>query len=195
MKPFLLSLGFAIAFSTCQIQAQSTATTDTQSTQTTDQRAQIPVTSAESPDIEIFQRLEDNWSISVSHRDQYGLELVLSPLFVGVSSLGDITTRDQQIARLVNSEDKTLTLEFHVVTVRMLGDVAVVNGTYAYHRHVNGNPMDERGVYTHVYQKVRAGWLCINSQRTQLHENAPGKQSKKKSESELGFHIPLFSKN
>lgn len=188
MKQLLFFLCLAIAFSTCQIQAQSTPATDT--------NAQIPVTSADSPEIATFQKLEDDWSISVSHRDQYGLELVLSPLFVGVSATGEISTRDQQVARMVNSEDKTLSLESRVVTVRMLGDVAVVNGTYVYHHHVNGNAVDERGVFTHVYQKVRAGWLCINSQRTQLRDAAAGKQQqKKKSDSELGFHIPLFSKN
>ena len=30
--------------------------------------------------------------------DQYGLELVLSPLLVDVSATGDITTRNQQVA-------------------------------------------------------------------------------------------------
>jgi hypothetical protein len=34
-------------------------------------------------------------------RDQYALELVLSPLFVDVSAGGDITTRNQQLAQLI----------------------------------------------------------------------------------------------
>jgi ketosteroid isomerase-like protein len=195
MKRFLLFLGFAFVISgfafvssTCRLNAQSTPSDSTQD-------SQIPVTTTDSPEIVTFQKLEDNWSISVSHRDQYGLELVLSPLFMEVSATGDISTRDQQVARLINTEDKTVTLDMHVVTVRMLGDVAVVNGTYTFHHKVNGNPAEERGVFTHVFQKVRAGWLCINSQRTQLKEAPPIKQAKKQSGSELGFHIPLFSKN
>jgi hypothetical protein len=189
MKKFIFFLALAISVSSCLLYAQSTPANTTQG-------SQIPVTSADSPEIVQFQKLEDDWAISVSHRDQYGLELVLSPLFMEVSSTGEISTRDQQVAKLINSEDKTATVESHVVTVRMLGDVAVVNGTYTYHHKVNGNPVDERGVFTHVYQKVRAGWLCINSQRTQLREGPTNKQQpKKKSESELPFHIPLFSKN
>src|SRR5208337_5537548 len=54
------------------------------------------VTSAESPAIRDFQKVEDAWSEAVNQRDQYGLELVLSPLFVDVSATGDITTRNQQ---------------------------------------------------------------------------------------------------
>ena len=159
MKQLLFFLCLAIAFSTCQIQAQSTPATDT--------NAQIPVTSADSPEIATFQKLEDDWSISVSHRDQYGLELVLSPLFVGVSATGEISTRDQQVARMVNSEDKTLSLESRVVTVRMLGDVAVVNGTYVYHHHVNGNAVDERGVGRQVVdadveQPVEAAAVAVD---------------------------------
>jgi hypothetical protein len=157
--------------------------------------SKIPVTSAESPDIPVFQKIEDNWAVSVSHHDQYGLELVLSPLLVEVSSTGEVSTRDQLVARLINSEDKSLSLDSHVITVRLLGDVAVVNGTYTLKHKVNGNPAEERGIYTHVYQKVRAGWLCINSQQTQLRESGQAK-SKKKSGSgdELPFHVPLFSK-
>ncbi len=60
--------------------------------------AQPNVTSAESPEIREFQKIEDTWSDAINQRDQYGLELVLSPLFVDVSATGDITTRNQQVA-------------------------------------------------------------------------------------------------
>src|ERR1039458_2562630 len=73
--------------------------------------AQPNVTTAESPEIREFQKIEDAWSNSVNQRDQYGLELVLSPLFVDVSAAGDITTRNQQLAQLITGEDKTLHLD------------------------------------------------------------------------------------
>ena len=88
-------------------------------------------TSAESPEIREFQKIEDSWATAVNDRDQYGLELVLSPLFVDVSASGDITTRNQQVASVLTGEDKTIHLEQRVITVRMLGDIAVANGTYS----------------------------------------------------------------
>jgi ketosteroid isomerase-like protein len=162
------------------------------------QSADAPVvkptaTSAESPEIREFQKIEDSWATAVNDRDQYGLELVLSPLFVDVSASGDITTRNQQVASVITGEDKTLHLEQRVITVRMLGDIAVANGTYSLHRKVPAGPVDEKGVFTHVFEKTRGGWLCINSQRTVLREDTNVKQ-KKKSEAELPFHIPLLSK-
>ncbi len=116
--------------------------------------AQPAVTSAESPEIREFQKIEDTWSNAINQRDQYGLELVLSPLFVDVSASGDITTRNQQLAQLITGEDKTLHLEQRVITVRMLGDIAVANGTYMLHHKVNSAQVDEKGVFTHVFERA-----------------------------------------
>jgi len=156
--------------------------------------APLNVTSAESPEIQEFQKVEDAWSSAINLRDQYSLELVLSPLFVDVSANGDITTRNQQLAMMIAGEDKTIHLDQRVITVRMLGDIAVANGTYALHHKVSSGPADEKGVFTHVFERVRGGWLCINSQRTVLREDSNAKP-KKQSNAEMPFHIPLFSKS
>jgi ketosteroid isomerase-like protein len=156
--------------------------------------APASVTSAESPAIHEFQKIEDSWSAAVNERDQYGLELVLSPLFVDVSATGDITTRNQQLATVITGEDKTMHLDQRVITVRMLGDIAVANGTYALHHKVNSAEANEKGIFTHVFERSHGGWLCINSQRTVLRQDSNAKQ-KKPSNAELPFHIPLFSKS
>jgi ketosteroid isomerase-like protein len=152
------------------------------------------VTSADSSEIAQFQKIEDSWSNAVNARDQYALELVLSPLFVDIAASGDITTRNQQLAAIINLEDKTLHLEQRAITVRMLGDTSVVNGTYTLRHKVGPGPVDERGIFTHVFSRHRNGWLCINSQRTVLREDTPGSKKKKPSDAEQPFHIPLFSK-
>ena len=152
------------------------------------------VTSSESPEIREFQKIEDSWSSSVNLRDQYALELVLSPLFVDVSATGDITTRNQQVAMVITGEDKTIHLDQRVITVRMLGDIAVANGTYTLHHKVSSTEINEKGVFTHVFERAHGGWLCINSQRTVLREDSPSARQKKQSNAELPFHIPLLSK-
>jgi ketosteroid isomerase-like protein len=155
---------------------------------------QPAVTATVSPEIHEFQKIEDNWSNAINQRDQYGLELVLSPLFVDVSAIGEITTRNQQVATLITGEDKTLHLEQRVITVRLLGDVAVANGTYVLHHKVNSSQVDEKGVFTHVFERGHNGWICVNSQRTFLRADSNAKP-KKQSSAELPFHIPLFSKS
>ena len=71
---------------------------------------QPAVTSTQSPEIDQFQKIENNWSDSINRHDQYALELVLSPLFVDVAASGDITTRNQQLAQVITGEDKTVYL-------------------------------------------------------------------------------------
>ena len=152
------------------------------------------MTTTVSPEVAQFQKIEDSWSDAVNRRDQYGLELVLSPLFVDISASGDVTTRNQQVVQVISGDDKTVYLTQKVITVRMLGDIAVVNGTYTLHHRVNSGQVDEKGIFTHVFERVRGGWLCINSQRTVLRQDTSTKQ-KKASTAEMPFHIPLFSKS
>jgi ketosteroid isomerase-like protein len=153
------------------------------------------VTSTAVPEVQEFQKIEDKWTDAVNGRDQYGLELVLSPLYVGISASGDISTRNQQLADVISDPDKTLHLDQRVITVRMLGDIAVANGTYVLHHKLGNNEVDEKGVFTHVFERGHNSWVCVNSQRTLLREDGPqGKGKKKQSQAELPFHIPLFSK-
>ena len=90
-------------------------------------------------------------------------------------------------------QDKSLSLTQKVITVRMLGDIAVANGTYTLHHKVNAAEVDEKGVFTHVFERVRGGWLCINSQRTVLVRDANSKQ-KKQSTTDSPFHIPFLTR-
>jgi ketosteroid isomerase-like protein len=178
----------AVLLSCCVSFAQNTTPAPVQTA------AAAPVTSTSSPEIKEFQKIEDSWSIAVNNRDQYGLELVLSPLFVDVSASGDITTRNQQVAMAITGEDKTLHIDQRVITVRMLGDIAVANGTYDMRHKVNSAEANDKGIFTHVFERSHGNWLCINSQRTVLREDSTAKQ-KKQSNAELPFHFPLFSKS
>jgi ketosteroid isomerase-like protein len=151
------------------------------------------VASAESPAILEFQKIEDAWSKAINARDQYALELVLSPQFVDISAQGDITTRNQQLAQLITGEDKTLHLAQKVITVRMMGDIAVANGTYVMHHKVSSIQVDEKGVFTHVFERAHGGWMCSTSQRTRLPEDTNPKH-KKQSNEEVPFHIPFIGR-
>ena len=152
----------------------------------------VPVTTTAAPELQQFQKIEDTWDDAVNRRDQYGLENVLSPLFLDVSASGDITTRNQQLAFIIATEDKSLHLEQKVITVRMLGDTAVANGTYVLHHRGNSGQVDEKGVFTHVFERAHNNWVCVNSQRTVLREDNP---RGKKQSAELPFHIPIFGRS
>lgn len=157
-------------------------------------KAQTAVTSTQTVEVGQFQKIEDSWADAINRHDQYALELVLSPLFVDVAASGDITTRNQQLAQVITGEDKTMYLTQKVITVRMLGDIAVANGTYTLHHKVNTAQVDEKGVFTHVFERLRGGWVCVNSQRTAVREDSNVKQKKQSNTTSEPFHIPLFSR-
>jgi len=190
MKRYLVCIS-AVLFA-CGIAAAQTSSLDAAAS-APPASAQPGVTSTVSPEVAQFQKIEDTWSDAVNRRDQYALELVLSPLFVDVSAQGDVTTRNQQVVQVISAQDKSMYLTQKVITVRMLGDIAVANGTYTLHHKVNTAEVDEKGIFTHVFERMRGGWLCINSQRTVLRQDSGGKQ-KKPSTAEEPFHIPFFSK-
>jgi len=180
-----LSACFLVALVPCCAAAAQNSTSPAQ--------ASTAVTTTSSPEVQQFQKIEDTWSNAINQRDQYALENVLSPLFVDIAANGDITTRNQQVVQVISGEDKTVWLTQKVITVRMLGDTAVATGTYTLHHKVGSAPVDEKGVFTHVFERTHGGWVCINSQRTVLRQDSTTKQ-KKPSTAQEPFHIPLFSR-
>jgi hypothetical protein len=123
-------------------------------------------------DTKTFQQLENRWGEAIGKRDQYALELVLSPEFVDVSETGEVTTRNQQIAMLFEKDVEPLSLDPRVLNVRIYGNLAVVVGTYSELRRIRGKPVVYIGMFTHVYLNARGNWLCINAQRTAITEGA-----------------------
>jgi hypothetical protein len=122
-----------------------------------------------------FQQIEDRWSLAIVKRDQYALELVLSPELIDISASGYQTTRDQQIAMLFERAAEPLSLDQRVTNARTYGELAVVIGSYDEQLRVNGRPVRQTGMFTHIYHNERGNWLCLNAQRTVAVESVPEK--------------------
>jgi ketosteroid isomerase-like protein len=151
----------------------------------------------QSPQFRELQQVEDRWSDAVTKRDQYGLELVMAPQFIGISASGDVTTRNQQIAHLFVKNAGPESLEQKVVTVRFVGDIAIVNGTYVLTWKGEKAPVLEKGIFSHVFEHVRSTWVCLNSQRTVVAEqtqNGAGKDKPKakRSDADLPSVPPVY---
>ncbi len=162
--------------------------------------AQTPAP-AQPPLITQFQKLEDNWSIALAHRDQFALENLLAPNFIDVSAAAHVNTRDQAIVDALGGQpEPVLSVEQKVVNVRSFGEVAVVEGTYMLRLKEAPRIRDERGVFTHVWQKGRGTWSCVSAQRTAVVDQLEGGRKgstvdpEKKSSAALPFHIPLVYK-
>ena len=152
------------------------------------------------PEVKLFQGLEDKWSVAVVNKGQYTMDLLLSPVYVGISSTGEVFTRNQQIADMFDKGVPVpVSMLQRVISVRMFGDTAVVSGTYDIKWQSDGPQREERGIFTHVYAHDQDRWECVNAQRTAVVDLTPGSARKKRSKSQKSgasepFHIPLFYK-
>lgn len=148
-----------------------------------------------------LQKVVDRWDDAVEQHDQYALELVLAPQYISITDTGEVRSRDQVISEMVTKGAVRYSLEQKVVSVREVGDVAVVNGTYE--RSYQGSRLsrtkasDRKGVFSQVYVRARNSWECINSQRTLIVEPVGRKKKKSKEDTtakplhhDLGFHLP-----
>jgi hypothetical protein len=138
-----------------------------------------------------FQQIEDRWSEAIDKRDQYVLELVLSPALIDISATGDVTTRNQQISMLFQKGTASRSLDQLVVRVRVLANIAVVTGSYTEQLRVNDKTVQQKGVFTHVYQNVRGNWLCVVSHRTATGEAA--QQNARRSKKQNSLSRPLLN--
>jgi len=146
------------------------------------------------PLVREFQKIEDQWSASLVKQGQFTLETILSPTFVGISSTGEIMTRNQVVASLFEKGvPQVVMIQQRVVTVRVIEDIAIVNGTYIEETKLDGITREQRGVFTHIYQHVREVWKCVQAQQTALPVPAGGKEKReKRSKAAKSFHLPLF---
>jgi ketosteroid isomerase-like protein len=154
-----------------------------------------------SPEIAQMQTVEDSWNTAVTKHDQFALENLLARDFVGISATGDVTTRNQQISHLFVPGAEPISLTQKVIGARVMGDVAVVNGTYVmeWQGASDQQKVAEKGVFTHIFRKNSAGnWQCINSQRTVVATDEERKKRAaapaSKSNAALPLHIPLIYK-
>ena len=148
------------------------------------------------PEVKEFQGYEDQWSTALVKGDQYTMEYLLSPVYVDISAKGDVTTRNQQIALLFEKGATPVSMEQKVVSVREFGDTALVSGTYITKWRMDGKPREERGIFTHVYERSHNHWACVNAQRTAVVDLMPGSKQKAQAKSDAAepFHIPYFHK-
>ncbi len=145
-------------------------------------------------ELQRFQKIENQWSEAISNRDQYALELVLSPEMIDISASGELTTRNQQIAMLLRKGAGPVSLNQRVANARPFGDMTVVIGTYVEQVQLNNRQVEQKGLFTHVFRHVRDSWLCVSAQRTAVLEPAQQKRrgSRREDNAEPPFRLPML---
>jgi uncharacterized protein (TIGR02246 family) len=114
--------------------------------------------------------LERQWAQAQVKADVALLGRIYADDIVYVHSSGDVDTRARLLERVGGGSLRYQKLELVDPRVRVYGDAAVVNGAFDVVVQVDGQPVNHRVLYVHVYARQGGTWRMVAHQTTK----APG---------------------
>lgn len=128
--------------------------------------AAIPLASASAAPGDDLIAIEAAWSKALVAKDMGFLSRTVAPDWHGQNQGGKRIDRATMLASISSGEDKITSITNHDVTVRLVGDLAIVQGMDDEVSTHKGK--DSSGTYgwTDVFQKRGKRWVAIASQGT-----------------------------
>ena len=122
---------------------------------------------AATPSDELVAR-EASWSRAMVAKDVTALKDIIAPDWIGQNQTGKQTTRAAFLTSIASGEDKISSMTNHDVHVRIIGDLAIVQGMDTEESTHKG--ASSSGVYSwlDVFQKRGGKWVAIASQNTPI---------------------------
>lgn len=111
-------------------------------------------------------KLEADWSKASVAKDAATIGKILAPDWVGQGSEGTRNTRDKVLADLKAGKDAATSMTNHDVHVRIIGDIAIVQGADDEKSTHNGKDSSGTYTWTDIFQKRSGQWVAIASQST-----------------------------
>jgi len=122
---------------------------------------------AATPADELVAR-EASWSKAMVAKDMDALKDIIAPDWIGQNQSGKQTTRAQLLESIASGEDKATSMTNHDVHVRIVGDLAIVQGMDTEVSTHKGASSSGTYSWMDVFQKRGGKWVAIASQNTPL---------------------------
>ena len=116
---------------------------------------------------------ERRWTEALVKADVDALDRLYADDLVYVHSGGNVETKAQFLDRMRKGGLKYQKVELVDPRVRVFGAAAVVNGAFDVSVLVDGQPMNHRVIYTHVYAERNGEWRLVAHQTTRAPAPAP----------------------
>lgn len=110
--------------------------------------------------------IEAKWAKAMVDKDAKALDSILAPTFTGQGSSGKVNTKADAMKDLTSGKLVVRSMTNHDVRVRIIGDVAIVQGMDDEDSTYDGKPFKGTYTWTDVYEKKGGKWLAIASQST-----------------------------
>jgi len=122
-----------------------------------------PKTQGEST-AETLKQLERDWAVAMKTGDSEQIGRILGDDWIEVSNDGRKLTREQLIAGVKSGRVKVESIEFGPLDVKVLGDVAVVQGSHVETMTTNGQRTSGEVVWMDVFANRNGKWVIVRSQ-------------------------------
>jgi ketosteroid isomerase-like protein len=124
---------------------------------------QPPISEGEST-AETLKGLEREWAVAIKAGDGDRIGQILGEDWIEVSNDGKKLTRPQLIAGVKSGRVKVESIEFGPFEVKVLGDVAVVQGSHVEVSTTNGQRTRGEVVWMDVFANRDGKWVVVRSQ-------------------------------
>jgi|SRR5215831_139247 len=113
---------------------------------------------------ETLKQLERDWADAMEAGDGEQIGRILGDDWIEVSNDGRKLTREQLIAGVKSGRVKVESIEFGPLDVKVLGDVAVVQGSHVERSTTNGQSISGEVVWMDVFANRNGKWVVVRSQ-------------------------------
>jgi hypothetical protein len=127
--------------------------------------ADTPAAAAKGPGVsQSLKQLEQDWSDAIKAGDADKISEIVADDWVGLSYDGKIVTKKKILADLKAGKDKTDSIEMGPMDVKLLGNVAVVQGGDTEKSSMDGKDTSGKWVWMDVFMKRDGKWVAVRSQ-------------------------------
>jgi uncharacterized protein (TIGR02246 family) len=127
--------------------------------------AQTPTPPAKGPSVaQALKQLEQDWVDASKAGDIDKLNQILADDWVAIGYNGSKETKQSFLANVKSGADKMTSFEFGPMDVKVLGDVAVVQGSDTEKSTTSGKDTSGKWVWMDVFVKHNGKWVVIRSQ-------------------------------
>lgn len=124
---------------------------------------QPPISAGDST-AETLKQLEREWAVGMKAGDAERIGRILGEDWIEVSNDGKKLTRAQLLAGVKSGRVKVESMEFGPFEVKILGDVAVVQGSHVEVSTMNGQRTRGEVVWMDVFANRDGKWVVVRSQ-------------------------------
>ena len=110
--------------------------------------------------------MEASWSKAVVAKDTAAVSRIVAADWIGQNAEGGRATKVKMLADLKTGADSATTMTNHDVHVRIIGDLAIVQGADDEKSMHQGKDVSGTYTWTDIFQKRAGHWVAIASQNT-----------------------------